>query len=553
MPGCLFLHPEPLAEARPAKRRRLQSDVPHEGLLSAERARIAEERSQKSQQVTARDRISKTVTPLSKSSVDLAPSASNHVAQQPPAIKQTSTAIAELKVSPIDNKSAESAKTLQKPSDQRYISRATSTAEITIRFDPLCKISHESRLHYLRLYKKQFERIYAAFDNEVYEKLTHDHAIEQEKLVVSKNSKGTYKQASRNALIGLTKRELALNQTDIGIHPTYKPPIKKLEKWTTMVHSKKTLTAWGYTTDIPDPDSTQSDEENCDRICDRCNQRFIVTKDPSRWLSCTYHPGKSTYKTDHGVRTTSWTCCNLSSTSTITGDSNVAGCETSPTHVFKINHAPRLAAYNRYQLLPLSDSQHPDMKEVEIAAVDCEMVYTTASLELARVSVTLPDNSPLLDFHVMPDHPILDYNTRYSGITAKSLASDPSTVKMSQLVEKLSAVGITRDTILVGHGLENDLTAMRLIHHNVIDSAILFPHPRGRPYRNALKYLVKRYLNKDIQMNLANAKPVGADGGEVAEGHDSLEDARAAMELVIWKMSHGDEKVGDTPFAGKLK
>lgn len=444
----------------------------------------------------------------------------------------------------------------KKASGPQYVSRATSTSDISIKLDPRCSVAHESRLHYLRAYKKQFDRIYAAFDNEIYEKLTRDHAIEQEKYVVSKNNKGTYKQASRNALIALTRRQLAIDENDIGIYPSYKPPVRKQPNWSSMVHPKKILTAWGYTTEIPVPDSEQSDEEGCDRICERCNQRFIVTADKTKWLSCTYHPGKSQYKVDKGQRITYWTCCDLSSQVNITNETAVAGCHTALTHVFKVDHPPRLASYSPYRMLPLFDSQHSEIPQIEIAAVDCEMVFTTASFELARVSITLPDGTALLDSQVIPERPILDYNTRFSGITATALADDDKAMKPSQLLENLQAVGITRDTILVGHGLENDLTAMRLVHHNVIDSAILFPHPRGRPYRNGLKYLVKRYLNKNIQtqvpvINLA-AKRNGATS-DLPQGHDSLEDARSAMELVIWRMEHGDQQVGDTPFAGKLK
>jgi RNA exonuclease 1 len=45
----------------------------------------------------------------------------------------------------------------------------------------------------------------------------------------------------------------------------------------------------------------------------------------------------------------------------------------------------------------------------------------------------------------------------------------------------------------VGHALENDFKALKLLHGNVIDTVILFPHPRGLPYRSALRILVQRY------------------------------------------------------------
>lgn len=35
--------------------------------------------------------------------------------------------------------------------------------------------------------------------------------------------------------------------------------------------------------------------------------------------------------------------------------------------------------------------------------------------------------------------------------------------------------------------LENDLRALRLLHDQVIDTAIVFPHDKGAPYRRALR------------------------------------------------------------------
>lgn len=79
-------------------------------------------------------------------------------------------------------------------------------------------------------------------------------------------------------------------------------------------------------------------------------------------------------------------------------------------------------------------------------------------------------------------------------------------------------------TPLIGHALENDLNAVRIIHPTIIDTVLLYPHPRGLPIRHGLKYLAKTYLEKDIQM-----------GG--AQGHDSKEDARAAGDLVRFRVA----------------
>ena len=60
---------------------------------------------------------------------------------------------------------------------------------------------------------------------------------------------------------------------------------------------------------------------------------------------------------------------------------------------------------------------------------------------------------------------------------------------------------INADTILVGHGLENDLRALKLIHATILDTAVVFPHYHGLPFRRSLRSLVSSYLKRDIQVN----------------------------------------------------
>ena len=47
-----------------------------------------------------------------------------------------------------------------------------------------------------------------------------------------------------------------------------------------------------------------------------------------------------------------------------------------------------------------------------VYAVDCEMCYTTAGLQLTRVSVIDVDLNVVYENLVFPSHPIIDYNTR---------------------------------------------------------------------------------------------------------------------------------------------
>ena len=68
----------------------------------------------------------------------------------------------------------------------------------------------------------------------------------------------------------------------------------------------------------------------------------------------------------------------------------------------------------------------------------------------------------------MPENPILDHNTRFSGITEEDLLNVKTTIRDVQavLLSKFSD-----KTILIGHSFDSDLRALRVI----ISDAILFP------------------------------------------------------------------------------
>jgi RNA exonuclease 1 len=39
---------------------------------------------------------------------------------------------------------------------------------------------------------------------------------------------------------------------------------------------------------------------------------------------------------------------------------------------------------------------------------------------------------------------------------------------------------VPAEALLVGHALQNDLVALKIVHANIIDTALLFPHPKAR-------------------------------------------------------------------------
>ena len=153
-------------------------------------------------------------------------------------------------------------------------------------------------------------------------------------------------------------------------------------------------------------------------------------------------------------------------------------------------------------------------------ALDCEFCYTAEGLQLTRISVVKEDGEIVYDKLVKPPTEITNYNTEHSGITAEQMEGVQTTL---QDVQRELLEMIPCETILIGHSLENDLQRLKIIHANVIDTCALYPHKKGAPYRNALRFLTERYLGRKIQ-----------------EGsHDSVADARATMELALLKFING--------------
>jgi RNA exonuclease 1 len=170
-----------------------------------------------------------------------------------------------------------------------------------------------------------------------------------------------------------------------------------------------------------------------------------------------------------------------------------------------------------------------------VYALDCEMVLTSDDkYSLARISIVDWNGKTILDELVKPSLPIKNYFTQFSGMTSTIL--DPVKTTLSEIQSKLLDL-FTPQTIILGHSLESDLTAMKLTHPFVVDTSLIYPHPRGPPLRSSLKFLAQKYLRRDIQQ-------------QDATGHNSVEDALAVLDLVKLKCEKGP-KWGTSDAAGE--
>ncbi|XP_043103740.1 RNA exonuclease 1 homolog [Puntigrus tetrazona] len=249
------------------------------------------------------------------------------------------------------------------------------------------------------------------------------------------------------------------------------------------------------------------------KICCRCGAEYKINANGScvRKEECSHHWGRLRRNRVPGGWETLYNCCS--------GVVGSPGCEVCKQHV-QDGRKESLDGFVKTFSKPL-----PADGNGGVYALDCEMCYTKQGLELTRVTVINSDLKVIYDTFVKPGSRVVDYNTRFSGVTQDDLENTTITLRDVQavLLSMFSA-----ESILIGHSLESDLFALKLIHSMVVDTAIVFPHRLGLPYKRALRNLMADYLKRIIQDNVG--------------GHDSSEDARACMELMIWKIKE-DAKV----------
>ena len=156
----------------------------------------------------------------------------------------------------------------------------------------------------------------------------------------------------------------------------------------------------------------------------------------------------------------------------------------------------------------------------QVISIDCEMCETADPVTgkhdpraLCRISVVdCKTDKALLDSLVKPTWPVVDYRSRINGITADHLASVQFTLEHAQAFMMALC---SRETVIVGHAVHNDMAAIRMEHNCVADSALLFKASDSETASVSLKDLAKAVLGK-----------------EMPNKHDSVNDAITAQKCI---------------------
>jgi RNA exonuclease 4 len=161
---------------------------------------------------------------------------------------------------------------------------------------------------------------------------------------------------------------------------------------------------------------------------------------------------------------------------------------------------------------------------------------------VGRVTLVNWENQVIIDTFVKVPVRVTDYRTAETGITAQALCSDKAR-KLEDVRAKVSAM--IKGRILIGHGLEVDLSALGLMHPwcDVRDTAVHAPY-----MQEVNDPLTVMLLPRDLQglaIDVLNRDISDSDGGPIVDAIcclDLYKVARSAWEADLIRLVQQKEK-----------
>ncbi|KAK1142468.1 hypothetical protein N8T08_007830 [Aspergillus melleus] len=181
-----------------------------------------------------------------------------------------------------------------------------------------------------------------------------------------------------------------------------------------------------------------------------------------------------------------------------------------------------------YQASPAHQTHGGAPKRLAVA-LDCEMALTEEGAECVQLcAVDLVTGERIIDIGVIPIPRVRNWQTKWSGMSwpiMKQLRAQGKTVRGWRAARERLFDFIDEGTILVGQSLDNDLQCLKIVHRNVVDTALVtkiaveeqLGGGCGRKW--ALKRLAGDLLGIHIQQS--------------QKGHSCMEDTLATREVLL--------------------